>query len=927
MSTKQIVGAALLATAVAAGGGGWFLYNRHHDPMAMARLAQTRGDLREAAIDLRNAVREQPGNAEAHWRLGTVLLASGDPVAAEKELKTARDQGFDAHAILLPLAQSYLAQGKFEPLLAEFPTAQATAEQAPYLLVARASAELGLNRPEAAQASIEEAEKRGPQIADVAFAAARVAAARKDYALATQKVDRSLALNPHNADALFMKAELLNMKGDQQGALAALDAAIVEAPAAPQPRLARANLLMLTGRDTQARADAEAVLAANPKDPVALYLQAVLMVRAKDYAAADVNLQKLSALLPRIPRGYFFEAVTKFNLGQLEQAADSAARFLARNPSDLAGIKLLAQIDMASGRPDRAAEVLNRTVSAGHSDPEILDMLGRAYTAAGRPQQAVQTLERAVAMAPNNSEILTRLASTRLESGDPLGASSDYERSLALSPNQSGAGEAMVTSALAAGDINRALAALQRLRELKAKPELIGLLDGVVKAAQLDLAGARAAFDAVLKDDPKSVAARINLARLDMREAKPDAAEKTLNEALAIEPANEAALALLIQVLLQGNHVPQAVIAAETARKTEPGNVTLTGLLADLYIRAGDPNKALAMLDALPHEQAALPALLAARARVQIAMANPADARAALRQILTLTPGDIPIRMQLIDLLAGSSDMEGAKAAARDGLRIAPGNPTLLNAAVSLELKDKGTDAALAEADRLTQIPASMPAAAALRGNIYYTGKRYDDAAAAYAAALKTAPSGFLALDAAFALVAANHPDNAAKLLRDWLATHPDDMDVTAGLAGLDISARRLDDALPRLQAVLAKRPNDPTTLNNLAWVYQQKGDARARPLAQRSYLLSPSAQAADTLGWILTAQGDAAQGLPLLQQAISALSSDPEVGYHYAVALKDTGDTTDAVRVLKLLAAVPTAFDDKPAAVRLLEEMSPAKP
>ena len=46
--------------------------------------------------------------------------------------------------------------------------------------------------------------------------------------------------------------------------------------------------------------------------------------------------------------------------------------------------------------------------------------------------------------------------------------------------------------------------------------------------------------------------------------------------------------------------------------------------------------------------------------------------------------------------------------------------------------------------------------------------------------------------------------------------------------------------------------------MNNLAWVYQQQGnDAKAQALARQAYVLSPSPQTADTLGWILTTSGD----------------------------------------------------------------------
>lgn len=50
-----------------------------------ARDALKKGDLRSAQIDLRNAVKQDPQNGEAHYWLGRVSLELGDPVAAERE--------------------------------------------------------------------------------------------------------------------------------------------------------------------------------------------------------------------------------------------------------------------------------------------------------------------------------------------------------------------------------------------------------------------------------------------------------------------------------------------------------------------------------------------------------------------------------------------------------------------------------------------------------------------------------------------------------------------------------------------------------------------------------------------------------------------------------------------------------------------------
>ena len=58
--------------------------------------------------------------------------------------------------------------------------------------------------------------------------------------------------------------------------------------------------------------------------------------------------------------------------------------------------------------------------------------------------------------------------------------------------------------------------------------------------------------------------------------------------------------------------------------------------------------------------------------------------------------------------------------------------------------------------------------------------------------------------------------------------------------------------------------------LNNLAWLYQQKGDlAKARGVAEQAAAAAPRvAEIDDTLGWILLAQGEAGKALTHLSAA-----------------------------------------------------------
>jgi Flp pilus assembly protein TadD len=69
--------------------------------------------------------------------------------------------------------------------------------------------------------------------------------------------------------------------------------------------------------------------------------------------------------------------------------------------------------------------------------------------------------------------------------------------------------------------------------------------------------------------------------------------------------------------------------------------------------------------------------------------------------------------------------------------------------------------------------------------------------------------------------------------------------------------------------------------------------------------------------------RGNAANGVALLRQATTEASNDPRVVYHYAVALKDTGDKNEAIKELSIVVGLKgTTAKEKDDAQRLLTDL-----
>jgi len=899
---KKLLIPIIAAVVAIMAGGSWYVFGRSNDPIKNASYLLAKGDMRGAQIELRNAIKANPKNAEAHVRLAQLQLQGSDPVAAEKELKLARELKYDAKMVTPLLAQSYLAQQRFADVLSEIKTDGAHPVDDAKLLMLRAVAQIGLQDIPGARASLAEAQRLAPDNQDAPVTAARVFVIEKDLAGAERQIDRALAINDQRADALVLKGQLLAAKGDSAGALGYLERAVAAAPNAPGMRLERANQYLASGQDAKARADIDKVLAFQPQNGGAIYLDMVLKLRAGRYTDADVALETLMPVIDRFPRGRYFQALIKANLDQTEQAADAALRYVAQSPDDLEGVRLLARVELGARRPERAVAALVKAVAAGAGDAQTLDLLGRAYAVQGKTPEAANSFREAAALAPTNPAILTRLASAEMQLGDTLGATATLEKSLELAPAQPNAGEALVAAALGAGDTDKAQAALDRLRKQNGDTEAVGLLTGMVKLARMDLEGARAQFAGVAKQFPESRLGRLNLAKVLLLQDRRLEAEAVLDGLLAANRADAPALGTLLQALVQDNKLPQAIAAVEAARVAEPSNPALTAALVDLHIRAKEPKKALEVLHKALADGVPPPILLAAQARAQVADGDVSSAKVTYRQILAGTPGDQETRRALVEVSLNSNDADSAKQALREGLKLSPGNLGMMNTLISMEQRSGGIAAALALADELRRDPANMPAASVIKGDAYMAVRRFGDAAAAFSAELRTNPSTAVALRTAGAFASGGGQEQAAQQLRAWLAQHPDDVDATQVLASLDISAGRNQDAEQRLDSVLKKRPNDAVALNNLAWVYQARGDPRALGLALRAHLLAPSSETSDTLGWIMTKQGEATAALPLLQAASQQRPEDRSVKFHLATALNATGKRDEAAQALGLI-------------------------
>jgi cellulose synthase operon protein C len=902
--------------------GLWPLAGHSADYLANARNALQKGDLKTAQIELRNAVRADPQNAQARFLLAQVQLQLGDPAAAEEQARQAQARGYDPVLTTPIIGQALLMQNRARDLLKEFTPTGKNPKLDSEIDFDRGAAQMAVGQTEEAGKSFAEAERLNPANVQAWIAGARLALARGDTKAAHDQLEQALTADAKSVEARVLKAQMMAQNKDISGAMALLNAIVTDSPPAVPARLVRANLLITQGKFTEAKADDDAVLAVLPNNLEALYLKAVLEHEAGRNADASALLLRLQPVFENMPRGYFLQALVEENLGQFAMAEDAARKFVGHEPNDLNGAKLLARIQLEGGRPDQAIETFNRIVASGKADVQTYDVLAQAYAAVGQPQPAIDALRKAEAMAPDDLTVRSRLASLLLDTGQADQAMAELDHAFALAPKRPDIAEALFLAALKTGDPGKEDATLAKIRAAQGNTPVVQNLDGLLKLTRLDVVGARATFEAILQKNPDFVAAKINLARVLAMQGDQAGYEKTLTAILDKNPLIEPALTMMTEALVSSGRVDDALKLLERAHTASPKDMRLVQSLGDLYIRAQKPEHALALVASLSPKDVTPPQLLGLQAAAQLALKQTDQARTTLIHMLALQPRNLPARRQLVALLVQAGDYEGARNLIKAGMAAMPNTYQLYLDYALIDLKTGGIKAALTTADSLYDENRTFTPALALPGDLYMANNQPAEAVKAYQTADAASPSAMLTLRLAGAQVRSGQADAADKTLADWLAKHPDDLVTEEQLASLQITQQKYTDAKANLQTILAKQPHNVQALNNLAWVDQKLGVADAKSLAQQAYSLGPNAQTADTLGWILTTGGDPSTGAILLRQASSS-SNDPRIEYHFAVALKDTGQKDEAVKLLHQVLAAQGQFDEKAQAEKLLTEMT----
>lgn len=895
--------------------------------IASAREHMKKSDNAAAIIELKNALQEQNNLPEARLLLGQVLLANGDPVGAEAELRKAREQNYKPDEVSPLLARAWLAQGQARKVTEAFDQVRLESQQAQAeLLTSLAIAWRTEGKAETFRQRLDDALKLQPEYAPALIERARMKAADRQFDEAVVELDQLIQREPKNAEAHKLRGDvLLYGKGQREEALAAYRSAVEASPKFLDGHSALVRMLLAERKSEEAAQALEKLAALAPNHPVTLYLQTQIAVQKQDFKLAKDKVQQLLKRTPDSPTANEIAGVIELQVGSVVQAQSLLAKALQAAPGLRTARRALVLAYLRAGQVDQAIAALPDGLKpeSADADTAMLSVAGRAYMAKGDFAQAQAFFKRASAADPKDPGKRTSLALSQFQMGQTDLALSELSD---ISAQDSGivADMALINAHMQRRDFDKALTAIGTLEKKRAQDPMPKHLRGLALMLKGDRVGARKAFDEAVTIDGEYLAAVAGLATLDLADKQTEAAVKRLESLTQRSPKNAQAWLALADVRQSTGAEPAKVVQAiEQAVQAAPSEARPRVMLVDHHLRAKDNAAALA---AAQSAVAALPEsadTVAALGRAQAASGEHNQAVASFNRLASLLPKSPAPFMLMAGAQAANKDSKAAMQSLGKALDVQPDFLPAQRALAELAMQNRQPEQALAISKTVQKQRPKDAVGFALEGDILAAGKQWDAAATAYRTGLKLAASPELAIKLHAVLTAGGKMADADRWAAEWSKANPKDVAMSVYQGDRAIAAGQLPAASAHYERVIALQPNNALALNNLAWLAGQQGRSNAIALAEKANTVAPNQPAfMDTLAMLLSAKGEHSKALELQKKVVDLKPDAPVLKLNLAKIHINAGDKASAKKLLDELGALGDKFSGQDEVQRLIKQL-----
>jgi tetratricopeptide (TPR) repeat protein len=618
--------------------------------------------------------------------------------------------------------------------------------------------------------------------------------------------------------------------------------------------------------------------------------------------------------------------------GFAKQARREAAWLVNQEPNNLDALVLLAE---SSARPSDVADAilcLESVRPAFGGRARFLLALGTLYLRHGDPGTADMLFAEALAVEPRTVDDHLALGNFFVASRDLSRAEEQFRIAAELAPPLS---PARLRLADFYGLLDRRDDARGLLREVvRQAPDHVLAWRRIAEIAfrERDFKETKKALDKVLAEDPSDPDGMLLLGRLQLAKGNTQEAIQAFQvvvlrlEEWGAGPRLADTRYELARAHLQAGNFEQAKTELIEATRAMPEFDEARMLLAEMEIRTHDYAAA---FDILKAQLGRTPGLARAHELLGAAYMDQGNARDAVetyRRFCRLAPKEARGPHYLGLAYRKTGDLTAAREQFEAALALDPDFVEPLTQLVALSFAAKTPDQGI-ERIRL-QIGRSTRSGALYRllGAAYFAGRDYSLAEAAYLRSIELDPTttdAYIRLGDLYAT--SRRYDDAAEKMQAVLKNRPDDMTAHMILGIIYQQANQMLKAQREYEQVLELRPDFGPAANNLATIHLEyrKDPATALRYAQTARELAPDdPYVADTLGWILYAQGLHRAALGVLRESAIRLDQNPVVQFHLGMAYHKLDEADSAKKALGKALALDARFADADQARRILAQL-----
>jgi superkiller protein 3 len=557
----------------------------------------------ESAIAVYRAVADEPTfAAQALVNLGVLHALRGETVAALDQLTQAVEQEpllALAHHNLAVLQQRVDRQAEaekhFERAIQLDPSLSESYRGLAAILRAQGNGA-------AAQRTLEQALVMQPNDVEARRDLAALLIDSDDLGAAQQQLEQALALDPQHAATYYLLGLLREQSGDTTGALEALEQAITLQPNYADAYAALARVYKQTDEslDMLAPMTRTPVVTADARAHMDLglaYFQQFRDAEAEREFRAAIEKEAMYG-----PAHVQLGKVLRRN-GRTAEALEELKTALQIDAHELPTYHELAELRAEQGELERAAQTLEQALRIAPNDARTAYLLGNIRATQAREtgsraplEQAIAAYLRATALDPGFAAAHYNLAIAALTDGDVSTAVDALRQTININPED---GEAHRLLATIYTDLRRSREALQLM--IRAAELLPGHVPTLIQLSQIQrqhnqIDDAIATMRQAQKADPQNVRVLRELGSLYVAARQLDRAISAFNRAKDLAPDQAETYFGMGVAYRTAGRTREAIEAFEAAGKRDPKNVAALTQLAETLYGAGQPSRAVTIL-------------------------------------------------------------------------------------------------------------------------------------------------------------------------------------------------------------------------------------------------------------------------------------------------------------------------------------------